>query len=435
MRDHDEKNDSPGGDSLILFTNNLELTINIQQLSAEINALSLISDASPPAVTRVLYTDTDLKGRSYVTQLAQEAGLQISTDAIGNIFMTWPGKNPQLIPVATGSHTDAIPYSGKFDGVVGVLGAIEAIRALKRQGYQPERTVEIIMFTAEEPTRFGMGCLGSRVLSGNLNSAQLLKLSDANGDGFDDIRRGAGFQGDLAAVALKRGCYKAFVELHIEQGPRLEQLGIDIGLVTDIAAPATVRVEIEGEGGHAGAVLMPHRKDALVGAAKIALAVQDIASISNSEHAVATTGKFEVFPGAVNSIPSRVTMEIDVRDTNLANRDDMLDKIIQSVHKIADVHKLKGSCQILNSDAPAHCDDNLLATIEDACMQHALKFQPMISHAYHDALFMSLVCPTAMIFVPSEHGYSHRPEEYSSPVQIEKGVIVLAQVLAHLSGE
>ena len=411
----------------------MELDINIQKLSGEIEALALISDAPPPAVTRVLYTDTDRRGRSFVMQMAQECGLEVVIDAIGNIFMNWKGTDPELPPVATGSHTDAIPFSGKYDGVVGVLGAIEAMRALKRQGYQPVRTIQLIMFTAEEPTRFGIGCLGSRALCGNLLPEQLLSLTDDQGAAFDTVRKSAGYHGDLSEVVLKRGHYHAFIELHIEQGPRLEQLGVDIGVVTDIAAPATIRVTMDGEGGHAGAVLMPDRKDALIGAAKIAVAVQEIAINSHSKNAVATVGKFEVFPGAVNSIPSTVNMEIDVRDIDGYNKNGMVQQIQALVNQVATDHQLSSQFTILNSDAPATCDQHLLKTLENACVQLDLEYQRMISHAYHDALFMSQVCPTAMIFVPSRKGYSHRPEEFTSPGQLAKGVRVLAQVLAQLS--
>jgi N-carbamoyl-L-amino-acid hydrolase len=413
----------------------LDLRIDIKKLSDEIDALALISDAASPAVTRILFTGTDLRGRSFVKQLAQEAGLQIREDAMGNIFMTWRGTDSQLKPVATGSHTDAIPFSGKYDGVVGVLGAIEAVRALKRLGHQPARTIDLIMFTSEEPTRFGIGCLGSRVLSGSMGSDQLINLSDAQGATFDHIRQEAGFNGSLNSVTLNQGHYAAFIELHIEQGPRLERMGIDIGIVTDIAAPATVRIIVNGEGGHAGAVLMPVRKDALIAAAKIAVAVQEIAVKSPGEYAVATTGKLEVFPGAVNSIPSQVTMEIDVRDIDLVNRDAMITDIMRTAKYITGNCQVTHEYQILNSDAPASCDGNVLDLIEGCCDKLSVSHQTMISHAYHDALFMSQLCPTAMIFVPSEHGFSHRPEEFTSPQQIEKGVQVLAQVLARLSAE
>src|SRR5262249_49909750 len=173
--------------------------------------------------------------------------------------------------VGTGSHTDAIPFSGRYDGTVGVLGALEALRARRSAGWRPRRSLELLLFTSEEPTRFGVGCLGSRLLSGALDPGAAAALTDATGATFEQVRREAGCAGALADVRLPPGYYSAFVELHIEQGPLLERDQVPIGAVTAIAAPAALRVVLEGEGGHAGAVLMPDRKDALCAAAEVVL--------------------------------------------------------------------------------------------------------------------------------------------------------------------
>ena len=206
--------------------------------------------------------------------LCKDAGLALREDAIGNLFARWIGDEPSLPAVCTGSHIDAIPNAGMYDGTVGVLGALEAIRALQASGLRPRRSIELLMFTSEEPTRFGIGCLGSRLLSGMPDATVGERLRDRDGSTLDQVRQSAGFRGDLAGVALPPGAYAAFVELHIEQGPLLEAHGIGLGVVTAIAAPASLRVTVLGEGGHAGAVLMPQRRDALVAAAEIALAVE-----------------------------------------------------------------------------------------------------------------------------------------------------------------
>ncbi len=219
-----------------------------------------------------------------------------------------------LAPIGTGSHIDAIPNAGSYDGVVGVLGGLEAIRVLKQLGFTPRRSIELVIFTAEEPTRFGIGCLGSRMMGSVLSSDQALKLRDKEGRGLDELRAEAGFAGPLESVALPVGRFRQFIELHIEQGPMLEQEGIDIGLVTAIAAPASLRIKIEGEGGHAGGKLMPGRKDALCAAAELILKLEAEAKSTGVIDTVATVGVCEVFPGAVNSIPSRVRLETDIRD-------------------------------------------------------------------------------------------------------------------------
>jgi N-carbamoyl-L-amino-acid hydrolase len=235
--------------------------------------------------------------------------LQIREDAVGNTFARWDRDQATGPAIATGSHIDAIPNAGRYDGTVGVLGGLEAIRALKESGFVPNRAIELLVFTAEEPTRFGIGCLGSRLLAGVLDGQRAGKLSDQNGASLDGIREAAGFSGSLSSVRVPPGYYAGFIELHIEQGPLLEREGIQIGLVTSIAAPASVRLLLEGEGGHAGAVLMPNRRDALTAAAEMILAVERLALASGAIDTVATTGVCDVFPGAVNSIPSRVKLE------------------------------------------------------------------------------------------------------------------------------
>lgn len=411
------------------------LEVNQGRLTAEIDKLATISDAPAPAVTRILFTKTELAGRAYVRQLAREAGLSLREDAVGNIFMRWEGRDAQLAAVATGSHIDAIPFSGKYDGVVGVLGAIEAVRALKQAGYQPQRAIEIIMFTAEEPTRFGLGCLGSRALCGQLTPEKLLALKDKEGRPFDQVRQEAGYTAELATVQLPKDHYKAFVELHIEQGPRLERAQLPIGVVTSIAAPATLRIQLKGEGGHAGAVLMSYRRDALLAAAEIALVVEKAALESPSSDAVATTGILEVYPGAVNSIPSQVKMEIDIRDTNLESRDAMVKHVQEAAGQICTARAIECTCELLNADPPITCGGSVITATVRATEKLHLNHHKLVSRAYHDALFMGQICPTGMIFVPSQHGYSHRPEEYTSPKEIANGVKVLAHTLVSLTSQ
>src|ERR1700674_5134579 len=246
----------------------MNLEIDQERVVAEIESLVTSSDAELPAVTRIVFTPTDLKARAWVISRCEEAGLTVRLDAIGNIFARWIGADPAAPVVGTGSHIDAIPNAGKYDGVVGVLGGLEAICALRRSGFRPTNSIELLVFTSEEPTRFGIGCLGSRMLSGTLSANAARQLKDSEGASLDDVRKRASIRGDLEAVQLPSGYYSAFVELHIEQGPRLEGQGIPLGVVTSIAAPAGLGISIEGSGGHAGGVLMPDRRDALCAAAE-----------------------------------------------------------------------------------------------------------------------------------------------------------------------
>lgn len=411
----------------------MPISIDHQRLCAEIEALAQISDTPYPAVTRVLFTATDRKARAYLKQLYAGAGLTVREDAVGNTFARWPGTDRAAPAVATGSHTDAIPNAGRFDGVVGVLGGLEAIRALQRAGLRPRRSLELIMFTAEEPTRFGIGCLGSRIMAGTLSAAQLAALRDNDGQSLDEARTAAGFSGPVVDAKLAKGHYHAFVELHIEQGSRLEQSGVPIGAVTAIAAPASLRVRLTGEGGHAGTVLMTDRHDPSLAAAEAMLAVERAALETGDINSVATCGLVEVLPGAVNSIPRDVRLAIDVRDIDLARRDRMLAEIRAAARTAAARRGCGWSDELLNADPPAVCAPEILRAIDESCAELGLRCQHLTSRAYHDSLFMALVCPTSMVFVPSKGGYSHRPDEFTAPDEIANGVRVLAATLARLA--
>jgi N-carbamoyl-L-amino-acid hydrolase len=336
--------------------------------------------------------------------------------------------------VGTGSHIDAIPNAGKYDGVVGVLGGLEAIRALQRSGFIPKRSIELILFTSEEPTRFGIGCLGSRLLSGSLTAGAAKTLTDKDGASIEQVRRTAGFQGELETVKLPAGHYEAFVELHIEQGPQLEQKQIPVGIVSKIAAPSSFRISIEGAGGHAGGVLMPDRRDALCAASELILAIEHHAKNSGSTDTVATVGICEVFPGAVNSIPSRVYLTVDIRDTELQRRDSLIGAVDVSCRAIAAKRGVNIRQELVNADAPGDCAPNIVEALSESCRKHTLNFLTMVSRAYHDSLFMSRIAPVGMLFIPCRNGYSHRPDEYASPEDIARGTLVLAETLASLAG-
>jgi len=411
----------------------MPLTIDSAQLSREIDELASISDAEPPAITRVVFTPTDLKARAWLRSRCEAAGLSVRVDAIGNTFARWRGSEPAAPAIGTGSHIDAIPNAGKYDGVVGVLGGLEAIRALQRDGFRPRSSIELLLLTSEEPTRFGIGCIGSRMLSGGFSADAARKLKDKDGASVDEVRRQAGMTGELEQVPLARGYYKAWVELHIEQGPLLERDRVPLGIVTKIAAPASARITVEGSGGHAGGVVMPDRHDALCVASELILAVENAARTTGSIDSVATVGICDVFPGAVNSIPSCVRLSLDVRDTDLARRDGVMQQIERAGKEIAAKRKVSIGTELLNADAPGDCAAVVIEALTRAAEKHKINAQRMISRAYHDSLFISRIAPVAMLFIPCRNGYSHRPDEYASPEDIARGTLVLAETLASLA--
>ena len=411
----------------------MKLAINQDRLCAEIEALAALSEAEPPAVTRVVFTPVDLRARAWIQEKCVEAGLSVRQDAIGNIFARWNGSDPALPVIGTGSHIDAIPNAGKYDGVVGVLGGLEAIRALREAGLRARHSIELLVFTSEEPTRFGIGCLGSRLLSGSLSPEAAKKLIDNQGTSLEEVRRKAGMKGDLEEVRLPRGYYGAFVELHIEQGPLLERESNALGVVRRIAAPASLRIVIEGAGGHAGAVLMPDRHDALCAAAELILAIEQAARNTGVIDTVATVGICDVFPSAVNSIPARVCLSVDVRDTNLSRRDGVMQAVERACKATSMRREVRIHSELLNADPPAECEPAIVAALAQTCERLGFSFLFMTSRAYHDSLFIARIAPVAMLFIPCRNGYSHRPDEYASPEDIARGALVLAETLATLA--
>jgi N-carbamoyl-L-amino-acid hydrolase len=270
-------------------------------------------------------------------------------------------------------------------------------------------------------------------LAGSLDASVDDTLRDQSGKTLKHVRSEAGFGADLVQVRIPAGQYASFVELHIEQGPILEREKFSIGVVTAIAAPASLRITIEGEGGHAGAVLMPDRRDALCAAAELILAVETAAKATGAIDTVATTGICDVFPSAVNSVPSRVQLEVDIRDIDGDRRQFVLAELEQAAQVICRRRGMRHELHIVNADAPGTCDPGIVEAIGKACADLKLAHKHMVSRAYHDSLFMSRIAPTGMIFIPCRAGVSHRPDEYASPEAIADGTRVLAETLAQLA--
>lgn len=410
-----------------------KIRLNPERMLGEIEDLSRFSDVPAPAVTRILYSPTDMAARRYLKQLAESAGLKSREDALGNWFVRLDGSEPGLPAVATGSHIDAIPHAGRYDGVVGVLGGLEALRSISESGIRPRRSLELIMFTSEEPTRFGLGCLGSRALVGLIATEELQGLRDVKGVSLEQARTEAGFSMPLENLALAADSYSCFVELHIEQGPFLEAADAAIGIVTGIVACTAIQVVIQGEGGHAGTVFMQERHDALVAAAELIVLVERSASEHGGGAAVATVGKCVVHPGASNSIPNSVEMTIDVRDRQSKVRDEVVNAIRRGLDSLAEARQVRFSWKLLYDDPACQSDSEVLQAIDRNVDDLGYSKLHLLSRACHDTLFMAQKFPTAMIFIPSHEGFSHRPEEYSSPRQIMAGVETLAATLVRLA--
>jgi ureidoglycolate amidohydrolase len=445
------------------MTSPINLHINTDRLLRELHHLATLTDCPPTtdrtlpspatAVTRIVFTPRDLEARAYIRSLAEAAGFTLRTDAIGNTFIRFPGSDPTLPAIGTGSHTDAIPHAGMYDGTVGVLGGLEAMRSLKESGFLPKRSIETLMFTSEEPTRFGIGCIGSRLIGGSIDPTTADALPDrlpetdpqaTTGLTLHDVRTAAGFTASLDTVKLPPNYYHAWVELHIEQGPLLEREGIPLGIVTNIAAPASYRYEITGFGGHAGALLMPDRRDALCAAAELILSVERHTLAANASakaagqsgiDSVATIGTLAVHPGAINSVPSRVTLTLDIRDTDVTRREAIMSALHTDIRDIETRRQVTITEHQINADVPAISDPKILSTLESICTSNAIPYKKMVARAYHDTNFIAPIAPVAMLFIPCRNGVSHRPDEYATPESIALGTRVLALALAQLAKE
>jgi N-carbamoyl-L-amino-acid hydrolase len=420
----------------------MQISIDAARLHRELATLATFTHAEPvtngTAVTRIVFSDDDLRARAWLKSLAADAGFSVREDAVGNTFIRWEGTEPDLPAVATGSHIDAIPHAGMYDGTVGVLGGLEAMRALKSSGVRLRRSVELVMLTSEEPTRFGIGCLGSRLISGTLDPARADALKDLQSKDdatLAEVRTAAGFTGPLASARLPQGHYHGWIELHIEQGPLLERDGIPLGIVTSIAAPAGYRFTITGFGGHAGALLMPDRRDALCAAAELILSIERHALATGAIDTVATVGTCDVHPGAVNSVPSRVVLQVDLRDTDPVRREGVLAAVRKDCAEIQRRRGVTVTEELVNADAPAHSSPQIVELLEAICNESGTPYKKMVSRAYHDSLFMARLVPIAMIFIPCRNGVSHRPDEYAKPEDIARGAQVLATALARLASE
>jgi hydantoinase/carbamoylase family amidase len=405
---------------------------NIHEQLDELAAFN--SNPKAGGVTREVFTPEYLAASNYVSELMTSVGLETRSDAFGNLFGRLTGSEPERARVLTGSHIDTTLNAGRYDGTLGVLGAVEAVRALVSSGAVPRRTIEVVCLAGEEP-RFGTGCLGSRALTGALSRADLDATRDRDGVTLAEALDEYGLDPDrIDDARVDVSDIHAFVELHIEQGAVLEREQVPIGVVTHITAPHDLLVRITGEAAHAGATPMGVRRDALAGAAEAVTTLERLATEAASGTAVATVGVVRVRPGAINVIPGEVALEVDIRDRDAKVRTELVDRFLAELKSIAELRGLFVDITTLARDEPIACHELVVDAARHACEGLGIPCLAMISGAYHDALVLGAQLPAGMIFVPSSAGVSHSPDEYTPPQDIERGVAVLAQTLAELAG-
>ena len=362
------------------------------------------------------------------------AGLAVSIDAVGNIRGRRAGRE-SLPPVFLGSHLDTVPEGGNYDGSVGVLAALEIVRTLNDLNLVTKRPIDVVNFSAEESSRFGMATIGSKAMCGKIDLATLHRLKDQEGFSLYESLQANDFAPDnIQQAVLQPGDIHAFLELHIEQGPVLEQKNCPIGIVTSIAAPTRFKVTVEGRADHSGNTPMALRKDALAAAAELVLGVERIAK-EVSKNTVATVGYLYVSPGAMNVIPGRVELGIDIRDISMENKDKASSAILDLIDMIAARREVVIRQEQLCDDVPVRLSGKIISTLVDAAETADINFIRMPSGAGHDAMNMATITDVGMIFIPSVGGISHNIDEYSRMEDICVGTDLLFDTAIRLAQE
>lgn len=408
--------------------------IQRERLVKDFEAMAQLT-APGEGINRLAFTDADWAGRQYIIDRMTDAGLSVEIDDFGNVIGYKIGKKADLPVVMVGSHTDSVPNGGNYDGVVGVLSAIEVIRGMTDDGYEHDHTIAVVSFMCEESGRFGNATLGSKAMCGELTLQDLHRLVDKQGISLYEALKGRNLNPDgIETMAYKRPV-KSFTEIHIEQGKVLEHEQKTIGIVTGIAAPERFYVTIRGNADHSGATPMNLRHDALCGASKIILGIEEIASMQEEPPVVGTVGVVEVTPGAMNVIPGAVKLGVDIRSISKAARNSVVTLVKEFIDITAEKRGLSYTIETIAQDHPVEMHPAMIREIEEAVKSVGVEYMTMPSGAGHDAMHWAEAVPTGMIFIPCRDGISHNPAEFAEMDDIVTGAEVLDKVLRKLSLE
>jgi hydantoinase/carbamoylase family amidase len=415
------------------------IAINKQRLLRDLNAVSRIGIGNNGSVTRLVFSIKELRSRQFLIHLMRQAGLQINVDPIGNIFGRLNGADPKAPAVLAGSHLDTVIHGGKFDGTMGVIGALESVRTLSEQNVRLPSPVELVCFVGEESSRFGYSTLGSSLVAGEVHAKDLSNAVDAQGTRLEDILSSLGIhKRNLASMRRDPASVKAYLELHIEQGPILEAKRKRIGVVTSIAAPTRFKVVFNGQADHSGTTPMEMRKDALVAASEAIVAVEKIcrryARIEKGR-VVGTVGAIKIDPGVINAIPGTAELSVDVRSITAPAKNRAVRLIQKEIRGIADRRGLAADILPIRDEAPVPLNRRLISLLKECCESRGIDYEVMPSGAGHDAMQMAKITPSAMLFIPSRRGISHSPLEWSDPEDICLGTQLLLDSIIRIANE
>jgi beta-ureidopropionase / N-carbamoyl-L-amino-acid hydrolase len=415
------------------------ITINKRRLLRDLNAMSRIGIGDHGSVTRLVFSIKELRSRQFLIHLMRQAGLQIHIDRIGNIFGRLNGANPKAPAVLAGSHLDTVLHGGKFDGTMGVIGALEAVRTLKEQKVTLRSPVEVVCFVGEESSRFGYSTLGSSLVAGEVHGADLSNAADAQGTKLEDILYSLGiYRSNLRSMRRDPASVKAYLELHIEQGPILEAKKKPIGVVTSIAAPTRFRVVFTGQADHSGTTPMEMRKDALVAASELIVAVEKISrrySRMEKGRVVGTVGAMKIEPGVINAIPGKAELSVDIRSITASAKNRVVRLVQAKIREIARRRHVQIAILPIREENPVPLDKRLVHLLKECCEAKGIAYEVMPSGAGHDAMQMAKITPSGMLFIPSRRGISHSPLEWSDPEDICLGTQLLLDSIVRVANE
>jgi N-carbamoyl-L-amino-acid hydrolase len=401
------------------------LTINAERLWRELMETAAIGATPKGGICRLTLTDLDRQARDWFKQRVERLGCTVTVDDMGAMFARRPGLKADIPPILLGSHLDTQPTGGKFDGVLGVLAAVEALRTLVEAGYETYAPIEVVNWTNEEGSRFAPALIASGVFAGIFDPDWARAQKDRTGITFGEALDAIGYRGPERCGAHP---LSAFFELHIEQGPILEAEGKEIGIVTDVQGVRWFEAAIKGTEAHTGATPMNLRKDALLGAARLIDRVESIAR-SHAPLAVGTVGMVEVFPNSRNVVPGRVLFSVDLRHPETIVLDAMEQSFRQALRDICEPLGLEATLNKIWDNPPVHFDAGCIAAVRHAATASGFTTRDMISGAAHDAAYVARIAPTAMIFVPCRDGISHNEAEFTSQEQCAAGAQVLLQAV------
>jgi N-carbamoyl-L-amino-acid hydrolase len=421
------------------LTDPADVRINQRRLMRDLNAVGRIGIGDHGAVTRLVFSIKELRSRQLLIHLMRQAKLNIHIDAIGNIFGRLNGDDSKAPAVLAGSHLDTVIHGGKYDGPVGVIGALEAVRTIRENKIPLRSPVEVVCFVGEESSRFGFSTLGSSLVAGEVRAKDLANAVDQQGTKLEYVLASLGItRHNLTSLKRAPQNLKAYLELHIEQGPILEAKGKRIGLVTSIAAPSRFKVIFQGRADHSGTTPMEMRKDSLVASAQLIEYIEKVCrkfSSMEKGRVVGTVGAMKIEPGVINAVPGKTELSIDIRSTTARSKDHVARMVKRRAQEIARRRGIGVEILPIREENPVPLDKRLLRVTQSICDQKGIDYEIMPSGAGHDAMQMAKITPAGMIFIPSLRGISHNPLEWSAPDDIGLGSQLLMETMIRVANE